>query len=43
MAMRPVIGEAAPPIDLVDADGRRWWLRDQLGRPVVVIFHRHIH
>lgn len=40
---RPKVGAPAPDIDLLDAGGDRWRLADQLGHPVVVIFHRHIH
>ncbi|MEM1335951.1 MAG: hypothetical protein AAGG08_21085 [Actinomycetota bacterium] len=40
---RPSIGSPAPEIDLFDLDGGRWRLSDHRGRPVVVIFHRHIH
>ena len=35
-------GDLAPEIDLPDADGGRWRLSDHLGRPVVLIFHRHL-
>lgn len=40
---RPVIGAPAPPVELETAHGDRWRLDDQRGRPVVMIFHRHIH
>ncbi|MEM8708082.1 MAG: hypothetical protein AAGE98_16585 [Actinomycetota bacterium] len=40
---RPLVGSPAPEIDLFDLDGVRWRLSDHRGRPVVVIFHRHIH
>lgn len=40
---RPVIGEPAPDIELVDETGMPWRLADQRGRPVVLVFHRHIH
>jgi peroxiredoxin len=35
-------GDVAPDIDLPDDEGRRWRLRDHRGRPVVLIFHRHL-
>jgi len=40
---RPLLGSPAPEIDLFGPDGTRWRLSDRRGRPVVVIFHRHIH
>ena len=40
---RPLVGDPAPAIDLIDTEGQRWRLADHLGTPVVVIFHRHIH
>ena len=40
---RPTIGAPAPAIELPTADGGRWRLADQLGHPVVIVFHRHIH
>jgi peroxiredoxin len=36
------IGETAPAIDLPDELNARWRLSEQRGRPVVVIFHRHL-
>jgi peroxiredoxin len=36
------VGDAAPPIDLPTHDGSRWRLADHTGRPVVLIFHRHL-
>jgi len=36
------VGDPAPPIDLAAHDGSRWRLVDQAGRPVVLIFHRHL-
>jgi peroxiredoxin len=38
----PAIGDPAPAVDLVAHDGRRWRLADQAGRPLVLIFHRHL-
>jgi len=40
--MIPSAGDPAPSVDLPDQDGRRWRLADQAGRPVVLIFHRHL-
>ena len=36
------VGDDAPTIDLPTHDGRRWVLADHRGRPVVLIFHRHL-
>jgi peroxiredoxin len=36
------VGQVAPEIDLPDDAGRRWRLSDRRGRPVVLIFHRHL-
>lgn len=41
--VRPALGQPAPPIELVTADGTPWRLSDHLGSTVVLIFHRHIH
>ena len=39
----PVIpGDMAPDVDLPDDQGGRWRLADHRGRPVVLIFHRHL-
>jgi len=35
-------GEPAPEIDLPDDEGHRWRLSEHHGRPVVLIFHRHL-
>jgi peroxiredoxin len=35
-------GDVAPDLDLPDDHGERWRLADQRGRPVVLIFHRHL-
>ena len=40
---RPLIGFDAPNVDLFTVDGQRWRLGDHRGKPVVLIFHRHIH
>jgi peroxiredoxin len=40
--MSVAIGEPAPEIDLPDDDGNRWLLSEHRGRPVVVVFHRHL-
>ncbi|WP_436792879.1 hypothetical protein [Actinospongicola halichondriae] len=37
------VGDPAPDIRLPTADDRRWDLREHRGRPVVLIFHRHLH
>ncbi len=37
------VGDVAPPIALVAHDGAAWRLADHLGRPVLLIFHRHLH
>ena len=36
------VGDVAPPIDLPTHDGRRWTLASHAGRPVVLVFHRHL-
>jgi hypothetical protein len=41
------VGDIAPEIDLPDDTGGRWRLSDQRetgrwGRPVLVVFHRHL-
>lgn len=36
-------GDRAPEIDLPMPDGTRWRLSEAVGRPVVLIFHRHLH
>ncbi len=41
--MRPEVGQPAPEIELADAGGTTWKLSDHLGRPTVLIFHRHVH
>ena len=40
--MPPNAGDPAPEVDLPDADGGRWRLSDHRGRPVVLVFHRHL-
>jgi peroxiredoxin len=35
-------GDIAPEIDLPDDEGGRWRLSEQRGRPVTLIFHRHL-
>ncbi|MGI9597469.1 MAG: hypothetical protein ACR2QK_14995 [Acidimicrobiales bacterium] len=40
---RPSLGRPAPDITLRDPGGEGWRLGDQLGRNVILIFHRHIH
>lgn len=40
MSVQP--GDRAPDIDLVDEQGGRWRLSDHRGRPVLLIFHRHL-
>ena len=41
--IRPVLGQPAPDISLIDGSGKTWQLAGQRGRIVVLIFHRHIH
>jgi peroxiredoxin len=36
------IGDTAPAIDLPDEQNARWRLSEHRGRPVVLIFHRHL-
>ena len=45
MSDAPVVapGATAPEIDLPMPDGTRWRLDGARGRPVVLIFHRHLH
>jgi peroxiredoxin len=40
MALR--VGDALPTVELVDHDGRPWRTRDHLGRPLVLVLHRHL-
>jgi len=40
---RPILGEMAPTVNLVDFEGRPWTLAEHRGSAVVLIFHRHIH
>jgi peroxiredoxin len=35
-------GDLAPEIDLPSDEGVQWRLSEQTGRPVMVIFHRHL-
>ena len=36
------VEDPAPELVLPDADGETWRLSDHRGRPVVLIFHRHL-
>lgn len=36
------VGDRFPKIELVDQDGAIWRSVDQLGRPLVLILHRHL-
>jgi peroxiredoxin len=36
------VGDGVPEIDLPDWQGGRWRLSEHRGRPVVLIFHRHL-
>ena len=36
------VGDPAPAIDLPTHVGTRWRLAEQEGRPVVLVFHRHL-
>lgn len=38
----PLVGDPAPDISLPDHDGATWRLADHRGRPVVLVFHRHL-
>jgi hypothetical protein len=38
----PSVGDTAPKVGLAAHDGSRWRLDDHAGRPVVLIFHRHL-
>lgn len=40
--MPPSTGDPAPDVDLPDGTGGRWRLSDHRGRPVVLVFHRHL-
>jgi peroxiredoxin len=37
------VGDLAPPVEVSAHDGTPWRLGDHIGRPVVLIFHRHLH
>ncbi|MCH9837030.1 MAG: hypothetical protein GKR86_09725 [Ilumatobacter sp.] len=47
MPDRPPLDEPAPPVTLPVYGGGTWSLDDHVGpecqRPVVLVFHRHIH
>ena len=36
------VGDPAPEVALPDHQGRTWRLSDHRGRPVVLLFHRHL-
>jgi peroxiredoxin len=36
------VGDPAPELELPDHEGNSWRLADHRGRPVVLIFHRHL-
>ena len=36
------VGDPAPELVLADAGGATWRLSDHRGRPVLLIFHRHL-
>ena len=36
------IGERLDDIELVDERGTTWRLADRIGRPTLLIFHRHL-
>jgi len=40
---RPIVGRPAPSVLARTSVGEQWDLGAQLGKPVVLIFHRHIH
>jgi peroxiredoxin len=40
--MNVAIGAPAPAIELPTHDGALWRLGDHAGRPVVLVFHRHL-
>jgi len=40
--MNASIGSPAPDVATVDQDGQPWRLSTWRGRPVVLIFHRHL-
>ena len=42
MARSLDVGDLAPDMTLPDHDGRVWRLSDHRGRPVVLLFHRHL-
>jgi peroxiredoxin len=37
------VGDLAPPVEVAATDGTPWRIGEHLGRPVVLIFHRHLH
>lgn len=38
----PSVGDPAPDFALPDHLGQQWRLADHRGRPVVLVFHRHL-
>lgn len=40
--MTPRIGEPVEDFEVVDEHGHPWRLSEQRGRPLLLIFHRHL-
>ena len=40
--MRVSVGDLAPDFELADHAGEPWRLRAHRGRPVILVFHRHL-
>jgi hypothetical protein len=40
MALR--VDDVLPAVELVDHDGRPWRPGDHVGRPLVLVLHRHL-
>lgn len=36
------VGDRLPDVDLIDHDRRPWRASDHLGRPLVLVLHRHL-
>ncbi len=40
--VRAVVGRPAPDFELPEVAGSPWRLADHVGRPLLLVFHRHL-